>query len=114
MQKTDINKLTTTAFYKYTVRSPVLLRTLAVTGIMFRNLICLYTLWQFQYSVYGDILKGSLTFVIDDTGSMGDDISQVKDKTKLIFDAVLKSNASNVDDFILTTFNDPGNITTFN
>ncbi|CAG9571838.1 unnamed protein product [Danaus chrysippus] len=49
----------------------------------------------------------SLTFVIDDTGSMSDDIDQVKARTNEVFDAVLNSNASKIDEFLLVTFNDP-------
>nr|XP_026491834.1 hemicentin-1-like isoform X1 [Vanessa tameamea] len=55
----------------------------------------------------GDDAKVSLTFVIDDTGSMYNDIAQVKAKTNEVFDAVLHANASKIDDFILITFNDP-------
>lgn len=56
----------------------------------------------------GHNAKSSLTFVIDDTGSMWNDIDQVKEKTNEVFDAVLNSNASKIDDFVLVTFNDPG------
>ncbi|XP_028169127.1 hemicentin-1-like isoform X2 [Ostrinia furnacalis] len=52
--------------------------------------------------------KSSLTFVIDDTGSMSNDIEQVKHGVKLVFDTVLSSNRSQIDNFILVTFNDPG------
>ncbi|XP_061380842.1 hemicentin-1-like isoform X2 [Danaus plexippus] len=55
----------------------------------------------------GHNAKSSLTFVIDDTGSMWNDIDQVKEKTNEVFDAVLNSNASKIDDFVLVTFNDP-------
>ncbi|XP_013195509.1 hemicentin-1 [Amyelois transitella] len=51
--------------------------------------------------------KSSLTFVIDDTGSMGDDIDGVKENTNIVFDSVLRSNESQIDNFILITFNDP-------
>lgn len=53
-------------------------------------------------------LKSSLTFVIDDTGSMKNDISAVKRNAYDIFDTVLKSEASQIEDFVLVTFNDPG------
>lgn len=56
----------------------------------------------------GQIEKVSLTFVIDDTGSMGDDIDQVKYGTNLVFDTVLNTNSSQIENFILVTFNDPG------
>ncbi|XP_050355253.1 hemicentin-1-like [Nymphalis io] len=52
-------------------------------------------------------LKSSLVFVIDRTSSMQKVINEVKNKTDLIFDAVLKSNNSRIDDFILVTFDDP-------
>ncbi|CAG9782573.1 unnamed protein product [Diatraea saccharalis] len=55
---------------------------------------------------YGDD-KSSLTFVIDDTGSMSDDIAQVKEGVNLIFDTVTNSNVSLIEDFVLVTFNDP-------
>ncbi|XP_063384780.1 hemicentin-1-like [Cydia fagiglandana] len=54
----------------------------------------------------GDV-KSSLTFVIDDTGSMGDDIAQVKIGANAIFDTVMRSNSSQIEDFVLVTFNDP-------
>nr|XP_034836318.1 hemicentin-1-like [Maniola hyperantus] len=55
----------------------------------------------------GEEAKGSLTFVIDDTSSMQPDIDQVKEKTSDIFAAVQNSNASQMDEFIIVTFNDP-------
>ncbi|XP_049878315.1 hemicentin-2-like [Pectinophora gossypiella] len=51
--------------------------------------------------------KSSLTFVIDDTGSMGDDIAAVKAGANAIFDTVMNSNSSQIEDFVLVTFNDP-------
>ncbi|XP_046971068.1 hemicentin-1-like [Vanessa cardui] len=51
--------------------------------------------------------KSSLVFVIDRTSSMHKVIDQVKMKTDLIFDAVLESNSSRIEDFILVTFDDP-------
>lgn len=62
-------------------------------------------------SVHGDQVKGSLTFVIDDTQSMQEEINQVKARTDDVFNAVLKSNASQIDEFIIVTFNDPGKLT---
>ncbi|KAJ8720967.1 hypothetical protein PYW08_006432 [Mythimna loreyi] len=59
-------------------------------------------------AVYGnEIIKGSLTFVIDDTGSMADEIRQVKEEVNIIFEKVLSSNASQIENFVLVTFNDP-------
>ncbi|XP_063366378.1 hemicentin-2-like [Cydia amplana] len=57
----------------------------------------------------GDV-KSSLTFVIDDTGSMGNDIAQVKIGANAIFDTVMRSNSSQIEDFVLVTFNDPANM----
>ncbi|XP_050355402.1 hemicentin-1-like [Nymphalis io] len=68
--------------------------------------IYIYFVYGLLY-VNGDDAKVSLTFVIDDTFSMYDDIRQVKIKTNEVFDAVLYANASNIDDFVLITFNDP-------
>ncbi|CAH2055787.1 unnamed protein product, partial [Iphiclides podalirius] len=51
--------------------------------------------------------KNSLVFVIDDTGSMGDDIQQVRYAAKLIFHSVMSSNVSQIGNFVLVTFNDP-------
>lgn len=49
----------------------------------------------------------SLVFVIDDTGSMGDDIRQVLTQA---VDIVNKGDFSNpLANYILVTFNDPGN-----
>ncbi|XP_050551727.1 hemicentin-2-like isoform X1 [Spodoptera frugiperda] len=51
--------------------------------------------------------KGSLTFVIDDTMSMGGEIGQVREEVNIIFDKVLSSNASQIENFVLVTLNDP-------
>lgn len=56
--------------------------------------------------VVGQMDKISLTFVIDDTGSMQGDIDQVKEGVNLIFDSVTKSKDSPIADFIIVTFND--------
>lgn len=55
-----------------------------------------------------DSNKSSLTFVIDDSGSMTDEIEQVKSSVDSIFEAVITSNASQIQNFVLVTFNDPG------
>lgn len=55
-----------------------------------------------------DITKSSLTFVIDDTASMFEEIGQVKDTVNSIFDTVTTSNKSQIENFVLVTFNDPG------
>ncbi|XP_063623127.1 hemicentin-2-like [Cydia splendana] len=52
-------------------------------------------------------VKSSLTFVIDNTASMTDDIDAVKVGANAIFDTVMRSNSSHVEDFVLVTFNDP-------
>ncbi|XP_045539449.1 hemicentin-2-like [Papilio machaon] len=52
--------------------------------------------------------KSRFAFVIDDTLSMATDIAEVKSKTKLIFDTVRNSAESQIENFILVTFNDPG------
>nr|XP_049697507.1 hemicentin-2-like [Helicoverpa armigera] len=54
-----------------------------------------------------EITKSSLTFVIDDTGSMYGEIAQVKDEVNIIFEKVLSSSASQIENFVLVTFNDP-------
>ncbi|KAF9424430.1 hypothetical protein HW555_000569 [Spodoptera exigua] len=53
------------------------------------------------------VIKSSLTFVIDDTASMWDEIKQVKDEVNIIFEKVLSSKASQIENFVLVTFNDP-------
>ncbi|XP_014358826.2 hemicentin-1 isoform X2 [Papilio machaon] len=60
--------------------------------------------------VYGQLAdqKSSFAFVIDDTGSMQDDIDQVKSKTELIFDKIVASGTSSIGNVVLVTFNDPG------
>lgn len=60
--------------------------------------------------VLSENLKRSLTFVIDDTGSMSDDINQVKLKTEEVFNAVINSKSSEIENFVLVTFNDPGRL----
>ncbi|XP_028169261.1 hemicentin-2-like isoform X1 [Ostrinia furnacalis] len=54
----------------------------------------------------GEMEKGSLTFVIDNTQSMQRDIDQVKYGVELIFNAVTNSVESPVEDVILIAFND--------
>ncbi|XP_039747746.1 hemicentin-1-like isoform X2 [Pararge aegeria] len=68
--------------------------------------VLLYLLYMHWCFVEGAV-KSSLVFVIDDTYSMSEEISQVKQKTFEVFDAVLSSNGSTIDDFVLVTFNDP-------
>lgn len=49
----------------------------------------------------------SLTFVIDDTYSMWNDIAQVRSGASAIFDTVVShKDESQIDNFILVTFND--------
>ncbi|CAB3232085.1 unnamed protein product [Arctia plantaginis] len=58
--------------------------------------------------VYGqEINKSSLTFVIDDSGSMTDEIEQVKSSVDSIFETVMMSKTSQIQNFVLVTFNDP-------
>lgn len=54
---------------------------------------CLFLLvFVYVFSVCeSDKAKSSLTFVIDDTGSMSNDIDEVKRRANDIFDAVLNS-----------------------
>ncbi|XP_052744751.1 hemicentin-1 [Bicyclus anynana] len=58
-------------------------------------------------NVSGEETKVSLTFVIDNTYSMNEDIEEVKRRTDDVFNAVLNSNISLIDEFIIVTFNDP-------
>ncbi|KAJ8728641.1 hypothetical protein PYW07_006337 [Mythimna separata] len=51
--------------------------------------------------------SGSLTFVIDDTYSMHDDIAQVKRSVDDISDIVFNEKSSQIDNMVLVTFNDP-------
>ncbi|XP_075981850.1 hemicentin-2-like [Anticarsia gemmatalis] len=61
-------------------------------------------------SIYGeDSLKSSLTFVIDDTYSMSQEIAQVIQSVDEIFETVWTSKRSQIDNFIVVLFNDdPG------
>ncbi|KAF9410134.1 hypothetical protein HW555_010710, partial [Spodoptera exigua] len=54
------------------------------------------------------VIKSSLTFVIDDTASMWDEINQVKDEVNVMFETVLSTKTSQIENFVLVTFNDPG------
>ncbi|KAL0879483.1 hypothetical protein ABMA27_003230 [Loxostege sticticalis] len=72
-----------------------------------------YLLVAYIRLVTGQMEKSSLTFVIDDTLSMQNEINQVKDRVYNIFDAVKKSEDSPIEDFILVTFNDKPNQTYF-
>ncbi|XP_022835189.1 hemicentin-2-like, partial [Spodoptera litura] len=60
-------------------------------------------------AVFADdaVIKSSLTFVIDDTASMWNEIKQVKEEVNIIFEKVLSSKASQIENFVLVTFNDP-------
>lgn len=51
----------------------------------------------------------SLTFVIDDTQSMWNDIEQVKTQVDQIMDVALEEKSSEIKEFVLVSFNDPGN-----
>ncbi|XP_063895517.1 hemicentin-1-like [Helicoverpa armigera] len=51
--------------------------------------------------------NGSLTFVIDDTGSMFNDIDQVRASVNQIMDTVFNEKSSLIDNMVLVTFNDP-------
>ncbi|XP_063384788.1 hemicentin-1-like [Cydia fagiglandana] len=52
--------------------------------------------------------QNSLTFVIDNSPSMGDEISQVKDAAKSIVDIVLREKSSQIEDIVLVTFRNHG------
>ncbi|CAB3232091.1 unnamed protein product [Arctia plantaginis] len=51
--------------------------------------------------------KSSLTFVIDNTYSMADDIAQVKENVNGISQIVFEERASQIKNMVLVTFNDP-------
>ncbi|CAH0591583.1 unnamed protein product [Chrysodeixis includens] len=51
--------------------------------------------------------SGSLTFAIDDTGSMGDDIDQVKRGANRILDIVFNEKSSAIDNMVLVSINEP-------
>ena len=53
---------------------------------------------------------GSLTYLIDDTSSMTDDINGVKRSVKRITDIVFNEKSSLISNMVLVTFNDPGNV----
>lgn len=53
-----------------------------------------------------ELEKSSVTFVIDDTISMAKNINEVKDGVTRVFDMVINSNDSQVENFVLVTFND--------
>ncbi|KAJ8720963.1 hypothetical protein PYW08_006428 [Mythimna loreyi] len=52
--------------------------------------------------------SGSLTFVIDDTYSMHDDIAQVRSSVDWISNVVFNDKSSQIENMVLVTFNDPG------
>ncbi|XP_013171391.1 PREDICTED: hemicentin-2-like [Papilio xuthus] len=54
------------------------------------------------------VINSSLIFVIDRTSSMSKDIKNVLKSADGLFDAVVNSNQSDVDNFIIVTFGDPG------
>ena len=50
----------------------------------------------------------SLTFVMDTTGSMHDDLAQVKEAVNVIFDSIIANPDVPVQNFVLVPFHDPG------
>ena len=58
--------------------------------------------------VQGQITKSSLTFVIDYTKSMKEEVNLLKEGIDKIFDKVCSSNTSQIENFVLVTFNDTG------
>lgn len=52
--------------------------------------------------------KGSLTFVIDTTGSMHDDIAETVKASKKVLKMAIENNSSVIENFVLISFNDPG------
>ncbi|KAJ8728640.1 hypothetical protein PYW07_006336 [Mythimna separata] len=52
--------------------------------------------------------NGSITFLIDDTSSMDDDIRQVRKSVHRIKEIVLHEKSSLIDNMVLVTLNDPG------
>lgn len=50
----------------------------------------------------------SLTFVFDRTGSMNDDLVQVRHGAKSIFDTVMKQRKKLIYNYVLVLFHDPG------
>ncbi|XP_034836584.1 hemicentin-2-like [Maniola hyperantus] len=77
--------------------------------MFYKEIFILLHFYLYLQSYFVDcVVKSSLVFVIDDTGSMAEEIDGVKQRTYEVFDAVLSSNGSAIDDFVLVTFNDPG------
>lgn len=50
----------------------------------------------------------SLTFVFDSTGSMFDDLVQVREGARKIFDTVLAQREKLIYNYVLVPFHDPG------
>lgn len=50
----------------------------------------------------------SLTFVFDRTGSMNDDLNQVRQGAKGIFETVMKQRKKLIHNYVLVLFHDPG------
>ena len=55
----------------------------------------------------------SLTFVFDRTGSMNDDLNQVRQGAKGIFETVMKQRKKFIYNYVLVTFHDPGHSRSF-
>lgn len=77
-------------------------------------------IWQFSFSysvgyttMASDELPppgmSSLTFVFDRTGSMNDDLTQVRQGAKGIFEMVMKQRKKLIYNYVLVLFHDPGN-----
>ncbi|XP_026736713.1 uncharacterized protein LOC113500203 [Trichoplusia ni] len=66
--------------------------------------ILLIFAYVFKASCMGN---SSLTFAIDDTSSMGDDIDEVKSSANRILDIVFNEKSSVIDNMVLVSINDP-------
>lgn len=74
-------------------------------GRIYPHVILLIFVNIFKASCEG---TSSLTFVIDDTNSMSDDIAGVRRSVDKIMNIVFNEKSSVIKNMVLVTFNDPG------
>lgn len=77
-------------------------------SLIFLSLLDLAPCYQPPQEVLPPPGMSSLTFVFDKTGSMNDDLSQVRQGARGIFEMVMKQRKKFIHNYVLVTFHDPG------
>lgn len=71
--------------------------------------VCFILIINIYFVVTDNEDRGSsLVFVFDTTGSMYNDLKQLREGAELILDTALKSENNVIDNFVFVPFHDPG------